>query len=96
VKILVDGHRTAGRRYRLNYAGMYTPMGSANLTPGAHRVTIRFSPSNFLPGGNGGPFPTGPLILSRTTADLPVTYVSPAKAASLCGKSFDWIEALGP
>jgi hypothetical protein len=36
----------------------------------------------------------GPVVFSRTTADLPVTYVSPSAARTLCGKRLDWVEAL--
>jgi hypothetical protein len=40
------------------------------------------------------PFGLGPLILSRFTADRPITYVRPGAARSLCGKSLDWIEVV--
>jgi len=40
--------------------------------------------------------PFGPLVLGRTTADLPVTHVQASNARSLCGKNLDWVEALGP
>ena len=32
----------------------------------------------------------------RPTGELPVRTITPAKAASLCGKSLDWIEAIAP
>ena len=46
--------------------------------------------------GSGGipPFGVGPIVLSPETEDAPVTYVAPANAATLCGKSLDWVEAL--
>jgi hypothetical protein len=35
-------------------------------------------------------------VLSATAAaDVPVTLVSAADAESLCGKRFDWVEAIG-
>ena len=35
-------------------------------------------------------------MLGRDTADLPVTFVEPENASSLCGKSLDWVEAVRP
>ena len=40
------------------------------------------------------PYGAGPIVLSRVPSDLAVTYVSPARARSLCGRSLDWIEAV--
>jgi hypothetical protein len=38
------------------------------------------------------PFGVGPLVLSTTTADVPVTYLRPSQAGRLCKRSLDWIE----
>ena len=38
---------------------------------------------------------TPALVLSTTTAELPVAYVKPGNARSLCGKRLDWVEAVG-
>ncbi len=37
----------------------------------------------------------GPVVLGTKTAELPVTFVRPVDARTLCGKRLDWIEALG-
>jgi hypothetical protein len=42
------------------------------------------------------PFAVGPLVLSEGTADQQVTYLSPAQGRRLCGRTLDWVEALGP
>jgi hypothetical protein len=91
----VDGRRIAVRRNHLEHFGQYTQLGERELTRGTHRVTLRYGGPDLHPGSGGAQFEMGPLVLSRTTADLPVTYVRPAKARTLCGKSLDWIEALG-
>ena len=72
----------------------YAPVGSLQLKPGVHRVRLDYTSANLWPGSGGTPFGLGPLILSRTTQELPVNYVDPADAGSLCGRSLDWIEAL--
>lgn len=69
-------------------------MGTIGLKPGLHAISIHYGNSNLLPGSGGTPFALGPLILSTTTLELPVTYVQPANARSLCGKSLDWVEAV--
>ena len=91
----VDGRRIAVLRNHLEHFGQYTQLGELELTQGTHRVTLRYGGPDLHPGSGGPQFELGPLVLSRTTADLPVTYVRPAEAQTLCGKNLDWIEALG-
>jgi hypothetical protein len=95
LEISIDGHRltTGGRQIR---AGEYSPLGDVELRSGSHDVVLRYTAASLSPGSGGAPFELGPLVLSRSTADVPVTYVRPSDAHSLCGKSIDWIEALGP
>ena len=90
----VDGRRVATMRHQLNHPGAYTPLGALHLKSGAHDAQADYTSANLWPGSGGTPFGLGPLILSRTTQELPVTYVDPANAGSLCGRSLDWIEAL--
>ena len=91
----VDGGRIAVLRNHLEHFGQYTQLGELQLTQGTHRVTLGYGGPDLHPGSGGPQFEMGPLVLSRTTADLPVTYVRPAEARKLCGKNLDWIEALG-
>jgi hypothetical protein len=93
--VLVDGRRVSSLRHQLNNQGQYTPLGEADLSAGPHTVTLRFSGADLRPGSGGPPFQIGPLVLSTSTADLPVTVVTPANARSLCGRRLDWVEALG-
>ena len=91
----VDGRRIAIRRNHLEHFGEYTQLGELELAPGTHTVTLRYGGADLRPGSGGPQFEMGPLVLSRTTADLPVTYVRPAQARTLCGNRLDWVEALG-
>jgi hypothetical protein len=90
----VDGRFVEGHRNQLNTSGQYTLLGSVPLARGTHRITLRYGGPDLHPGSGGAQFPIGPLILSTTTADRPVTYVSPRAARSLCGKNLDWVEAV--
>jgi hypothetical protein len=104
----VDGKRVRSARHELNYSGsVYIPMGDAELSAGAHSVSLRYDGPDLHPGSAGNaiapfgdqpqvPFAIGPLVLGRATAAVPVTVVPPARAASLCGKTLDWIDVIGP
>jgi hypothetical protein len=94
IELSVDGQKLATAQHHLNHPGVDTPLGEAELTAGPHGIVLRYSAANLSPGSGGSPFALGPLVLSRFTADRPVTYVRPAGARSLCGKSLDWIEAV--
>jgi hypothetical protein len=95
VELLVDGQPVGSSRHRLNNAGQFIELGGIELAPGIHDVTIRYGGPDLHPGSGGQPLPFGPLVLSRSQAAAGrVTYVDPASAASLCGRRWDWVEAL--
>lgn len=95
VELLVDGRLVGSARHSLNNAGQYIRLGAAELTPGVHDVTIRYGGPDLHPGSGGQPLPFGPLVFSRLeAADARVTYVSAERADRLCGRRWDWIEAL--
>jgi hypothetical protein len=95
VELLVDGAPVGATRHRLNNAGQYVGLGETTLTAGRHELELRYSGPDLHPGSGGLPLPLGPLVLSRSqAADGRVTYVDPAGAASLCGRRWDWVEAL--
>jgi hypothetical protein len=95
LETIVDGRRIGSTRNQLNTTGQYTQLGEATLRAGAHTVTLKYDGPDLHPGSGGAQFGMGPLVLSTKTAALPVRYVKPADARSLCGKRLDWIEALG-
>jgi hypothetical protein len=92
----VDGKELAAKRHRLNGVGQFEAMGETELSAGRHRLSLTYSGKDLRPGSGNNPFPLGPIILSRTTADTPVSLVRPSQATSLCGQPLDWVEALGP
>jgi hypothetical protein len=94
--LAIDGLALATRRHELNWPGQYSPMGELELAAGLHRLTLHYNGPDVHPGSGGNPpFGAGPIVLSRVTSeDLPVTYVSPSRSRSLCGKTLDWIEAV--
>jgi hypothetical protein len=92
----VDGEPLGDARHELSHGGQYVPLGSRELAAGPHRVELELSGADLHPGSRGRPRPLGPLALSTATADMPVEYVSPDRAESLCGRRLDWVEAIGP
>ena len=95
VEVWVDGLRVGGRRDQLNWPDTFSALGSVRLGPGRHTLRFRYDGPDLRPGSGGTPpFGVGPLALSSATGDSPITYVRPADARSLCGKSLDWVEAL--
>jgi hypothetical protein len=94
LELSIDGRTVATRRHQLNHPGVYTPLGDIDLDAGRHAVSMRYSAANLRPGSGGVAFGLGPLVLSRYTDALPVRYVQPADARSLCGRQLDWVEAV--
>jgi hypothetical protein len=78
----------------LNWPGLYTDLGSADLAAGAHSVDLTYDTGGLHPGSGGAPFSFGPLTLSPEDARDPVQTVSPSRARVLCGRRLDWIEAV--
>jgi len=96
----VDGRSIGSAREVLNEDGDWTPLGTVRLGISAHRVTLSHGDAELAPGSGGGGaagpfFPVGPLAVSAPPGNVPVTYAAPTAARSLCGKPWDWIEALG-
>jgi hypothetical protein len=95
VEVWVDGRRIYRGRHQLIHEGIETLLAELTLGPGKHDLVVHYGDANLRPGSGGGPFALGPISVSRATDGVPVTYVDPADARSLCGKSLDWIEAIG-
>jgi hypothetical protein len=91
----LDGRRVFTGRSHLDHAGQYTELADLDLARGDHRIELRYGGPDLHPGSGGAQFEMGPIVLSRATSELPVTYVRPGNARTLCGKSLDWVEALG-
>jgi hypothetical protein len=97
VDLTVDGRPVGQVRHQLNNEGEYVLLGRARLGKGRHALEIRFHGADLHPGSGGAPSPIGPLQLSAgDTADARVSQLPSKRAAELCGKPWDWIEALAP
>lgn len=102
VTIAVEGPRRDGRRvvvgtarYETQEDGEYIPFGQIALDPGVHTVSIDYHGGDWRPGSGGPPATIGPLALRRQTPEQQPTAVPITAARSLCGRTLDWIEALG-
>jgi hypothetical protein len=94
VDVWVDGRKLTTLRHRLDHPGHLTPLGFVELAPGRHELGFDFSRRGVRPGEGGIGFPAGPVALSVTGSDVPVTTVSSQDARSLCDRQLDWVEAL--
>ncbi|HEX3329394.1 MAG TPA: hypothetical protein VHS27_05700, partial [Gaiellales bacterium] len=93
--VRVDGRKAGSKREELNWPGLFTDLGTIDLTPGSHRVTITVDRGGWHPGSGGSSFSFGPLTLSPLdTRRDEVDSVPPADARSLCSRRLDWVEAV--
>jgi hypothetical protein len=96
-----DGTRIGAFRGQLNEPGDYTQLGTFAHGAGPVRISLAYGDAALEPGGAGPAlivpaFAVGPLVLSPARVRARLTYVRPTHAGRLCGRSWDWIEALGP
>ena len=98
VDLSVDGRRVGSARQFLNNAGEYVPFGDVALSRGTHDVAITVHGSDLHPGSGGAAQPIGPLALTdQDAADTRISYLPASRAHRLCGRRWDWIEAVsGP
>ncbi len=94
--VSVDGVSVGSVRHRLTSGG-YIPLGQIELDRGVHQVVLRYSGADWHPGSANSAalaYPIGPLALSPPVDDPGVTYVDRSRARDLCGRPWDWIEAV--
>jgi hypothetical protein len=97
VDLLVDGKRVGEVRHQLNNEGEYVLLGRPLLQPRGSSLAIRFHGVDLHPGSGGTPSPIGPLQLaSGDAAKTRVVQIRSDQATKLCGRPWDWIEALAP
>jgi hypothetical protein len=93
--LLVDGVEIGAVEEQLNESSQFLYFGTAPLAAGSHEVALVLDGQSLAPGSGGPPQPIGPLVLSPARAeDPPVRELPSARAASLCGRHLDWVEAL--
>jgi hypothetical protein len=96
VEVEIDGELVGTARHQLNNSGQYIGLGSERLARGDHRLAIRLAAADWRPGSGGQPLAIGPLAIGRAEApDAEISRVAPRHARRLCGRRWDWIEALG-
>ena len=97
-RLSVDGRARGAARHRLEHPGQYVPLAELRLARGRHTVELAYDGPSILHPGSAAQlaYPVGPLVLSTTTAELPVRYANASTARSLCGRRLDWLEAVRP
>jgi hypothetical protein len=95
VRLLVDGRPVGDVTDQLEETAQLTPLGSAPLAGGRHRVELRYDGPGLRPGSRGAPFPLGPLELGSPATASRLVRVAPEAASTLCGLRLDWIDAVG-
>jgi hypothetical protein len=92
--LVIDGRVAATHRDELSHSGQYQPLGHKALAAGTHHIGLRYGKADLHPGSGEPPFYLGPLVLSPETGPEVIRYVLPSGARALCGRSYDWVEAL--
>jgi hypothetical protein len=96
VELLVDGRKVGEARQQLENEGSFIGLGEPRLRAGRHEVELRFGGADLHPGSGGFPRPaTGPLLFSPAEVTGALVSVPLAQSRHLCGKPWDWVEALG-
>lgn len=101
VQVEVDGRYVGGVAYEPGNPGQFLPVGEVSLTPGRHLVRLTRGGGDLRPGNGGGDQGSarhiGSLVVSPPVNERrAVRLVGPDDARSLCGRSLDWIEVVGP
>lgn len=95
VDLLVDGQEVGSVRGQLENAGQYVELGTARLAAGTHELAIRFHGADLVPGSGGRAGPIGPIVLSpQDPGDTRILRFPASQARRLCGRRWDWVEAL--
>jgi hypothetical protein len=97
IELFVDGQKVGDARHELEAEGSFIELGEAKLGAGHHEAELRFGGADLHPGSGGFPRPpTGPLLFAPAGEESgELTSVPVDEASSLCGKRWDWIEAIG-
>ncbi len=83
-------------RNQIQEAEQYVPIGVVDLGAGVKSFDIHYPGADWLPGSGAPPDVVGPLVVAPVQAAAPLVRVSAAAARSLCGRTLDWIEVVGP
>ena len=97
VDLYLNGSLAGGARHSLQNNGGFVSLGEVELDRGGYDVRLEFGGADLHPGSGGFPRPeTGPLLFAPAGEEAgELVPVSLEDAESLCGKPWDWIEAVG-
>ena len=93
--IAVDGRVVGSAEHDEQEGGQYVEFGDITLRAGSHVVALHRSRGLLAPGSGGAADVVGPLVLRLDVPNPPLLRVAPADATRLCGRTLDWVEALG-
>ena len=89
----VGGSDLGTFRHELNWPGLFTPLGTVELGGGRVQAMLRPGSGDLRPGSGGPSESFGPLVIAEARG-WRVETVVPGAWRSLCGKRWDWIEAV--
>jgi hypothetical protein len=96
VAISVNGLEITTQRYELSEEGDPVPFGVLPLSTGEYTIGVNYNGGEWWRPGSGGSIPSvGPLFIQRELPEQSPITVPVTEARSLCGRTLDWIEALG-
>lgn len=91
--LLVDEGKAGEVRQQLNTRGNYIGFGPVSLRRGRHTFAVQLGGADLYPGSAGSAGPLGPLAISSPGEGHGLLTVPAARARSLCGRRWDWVEA---
>ena len=95
VTVAVNGAAVGTARYEIQEDAQYVPFGSIGLEAGRYELSVSYNGGDWRPGSGGPPATIGPLVLAREEPEHPPFTVPLNSARTLCGRTLDWVEALG-
>ena len=99
VKAQLDGRHLGSLDGQLANSGEYAQLGEASLSAGRHELLLSYESKEWSPGTDTPeelPYPTGPFAVSSVREQSDIVYAEPGQARELCGRVWDWVEAVGP
>lgn len=95
VDLYLEDQLAGSARHSLQNDGGFTLLGEVQLSRGVYRARLDFGGADLHPGSGGFPRPeTGPLLFTPRDGTGGLVSVPLEEAERLCGRSWDWIEAV--
>jgi len=95
IATVVDGRIVATADPQLDNDGQYVELAQVVLSAGRHSLALRRERAWWRPGEDAPDYGTGPLAISATDPRRQLVVLPRSRASELCGRSLDWVEALG-